>query len=711
MTMKKQAQAVAAQGRRGDTEIVHMSKSEIAALHGIASLAGRKLTKNPKTGAHEAFNLFDILPLALNFIPGIGTLASIGLTAAAGAASAAVDHRNVLQGALMGGITGGIGSALSPAASGLETAAGAGIGQAGANAATQAAGQAAMQAGTQGALQQAAAQGIEQAALPAGINAGAGLAESGAQSAFSSLAPEAMGSLSGVANSAIQAPTAVQQAAAADAPNGLERWWADPLSKGNFPYTLAGGAALASLMPMIGGGDGKKTDVQKANVRDIPTRGSYVNPPASVNFNVGSRDFQPGYDSEWNYFNNNFAQYSGGGEVQKFGGGALIAAQQNQARQNADAKFRAGTGGDPQWLQTFQQNMGQSLGTQPSMQPSTQPAMQPGLISGNAFARARFAADPTMGGRFNSVYQNGSWVPTTAQNTSDQTGNFSLADFAQTHPNTFFAKAYLASPQGMAAVPGGQAGADPYAQFRNMRTQDGKRFAIPTTPMQMPTAAVTQQFPTNPGPGLLGTPPAFQPALFNSPTSFGPAPGMQPQGFKKGGKVGKVDIVEELLRQQAKYGPIQNDFEQAPKLRGTIQDDQAVPTMSAEDFMRAAQAGFLSQRDPGYARGGIASVGHGSPMQAAHVQALMARGQPGRHIDGSGRGMADDVPAHIDGKQKAALSSGEFVIPADVVSMLGDGNTKAGAKELQMMIARIRQTKTGSAEQAAPMDPAQVMPS
>ena len=77
-------------GRAGDTELVHMNKSDVSALSGIAAAAGTKLTRNPDTGLPEAFNLFDILPIALQFIPGIGTAAGIALSAASGAASAAI---------------------------------------------------------------------------------------------------------------------------------------------------------------------------------------------------------------------------------------------------------------------------------------------------------------------------------------------------------------------------------------------------------------------------------------------------------------------------------------------------------------------------------------------------------------------------------------------------------------------------------------------
>lgn len=61
-----------------------------------------------------------------------------------------------------------------------------------------------------------------------------------------------------------------------------------------------------------------------------------------------------------------------------------------------------------------------------------------------------------------------------------------------------------------------------------------------------------------------------------------------------------------------------------------------------------------------------------------------------------GTGMRDDVPAMIKlakGGQPAALSEGEYVIPADIVSMLGDGNSEAGAKILQQFIKEIRKKK------------------
>jgi len=80
-----------------------------------------------------------------------------------------------------------------------------------------------------------------------------------------------------------------------------------------------------------------------------------------------------------------------------------------------------------------------------------------------------------------------------------------------------------------------------------------------------------------------------------------------------------------------------------------------------------------------------------------------ARG--GRYLDGKTDGMADKIPSMIDGKQKAALSHGEFVIPADVVSHLGNGNSNAGAQKLYDMMARVRKARTGNAQQGKRINP------
>jgi hypothetical protein len=77
---------------------------------------------------------------------------------------------------------------------------------------------------------------------------------------------------------------------------------------------------------------------------------------------------------------------------------------------------------------------------------------------------------------------------------------------------------------------------------------------------------------------------------------------------------------------------------------------------------------------------------------------------------GPGDGMSDDIMTSISGQQAAALSPGEFVVPADVVSDMGNGDTGAGAKQLYAMMDRIRKARGGSIEQPGAINPNKYMP-
>lgn len=87
---------------------------------------------------------------------------------------------------------------------------------------------------------------------------------------------------------------------------------------------------------------------------------------------------------------------------------------------------------------------------------------------------------------------------------------------------------------------------------------------------------------------------------------------------------------------------------------------------------------------------------------AAGGLAEMAKG---RYLGGATDGMADKIPARIGGKQEARLSHGEFVIPADVVSHLGNGNSEAGAQRLYSMMDKIRTARTGTKKQGKQINP------
>lgn len=82
----------------------------------------------------------------------------------------------------------------------------------------------------------------------------------------------------------------------------------------------------------------------------------------------------------------------------------------------------------------------------------------------------------------------------------------------------------------------------------------------------------------------------------------------------------------------------------------------------------------------------------------------------GRYLSGGGDGMSDSIPATINGKQPARLADGEFVVPADVVSHLGNGSSDAGAKKLYSMMDKIRHARTGKKKQAPAVKADKYMP-
>jgi hypothetical protein len=82
-----------------------------------------------------------------------------------------------------------------------------------------------------------------------------------------------------------------------------------------------------------------------------------------------------------------------------------------------------------------------------------------------------------------------------------------------------------------------------------------------------------------------------------------------------------------------------------------------------------------------------------------------AAGGGPRFLSGGGDGMSDSIKAKINGTQEARLADGEFVIPADVVSHLGNGSSKAGAKQLYKMMDKVRTARTGTKKQGKQINP------
>ena len=103
----------------------------------------------------------------------------------------------------------------------------------------------------------------------------------------------------------------------------------------------------------------------------------------------------------------------------------------------------------------------------------------------------------------------------------------------------------------------------------------------------------------------------------------------------------------------------------------------AIPDFTGDSLKEAASRYIDVSDDYITPYSNIMGTGRGS-----YAAGGIAKLREGRYLAGATDGMADKIPAEIDQVQPAALSDGEYVIPADVVSHLGNGNSDAGAKIL-----------------------------
>tara|TARA_R110000868_G_scaffold161112_1_gene391052 strand:- start:10545 stop:12701 length:2157 start_codon:yes stop_codon:yes gene_type:complete len=184
--------------------------------------------------------------------------------------------------------------------------------------------------------------------------------------------------------------------------------------------------------------------------------------------------------------------------------------------------------------------------------------------------------------------------------------------------------------------------------------------------------------------GGLGTP-----SNFSNKSSMTPDDFMKSDDYKKfradsENQLGTMDLYNSPYFGEQSSGSVGRGLDKAYEM---ARDKQNVAPPSTQPVIQAAY-------------GGIMGLAHGGKPTHPH----------GTYLRGDTDGMADKIPGTIDGVQPARLAHGEFVIPADVVSHLGNGNSDAGAKQLYKMMDRIRMARTGTREQGKEINPSKFMP-
>ena len=165
--------------------------------------------------------------------------------------------------------------------------------------------------------------------------------------------------------------------------------------------------------------------------------------------------------------------------------------------------------------------------------------------------------------------------------------------------------------------------------------------------------------------------------------------GLFGMGYADGGKVkhmfggGLTSIMDKLMAQNPQMFMPKYEYDNASQRYTNVNQSQESPNMFSGLF---DGIGARENALPAY---------RFDPAERKY-QALAAGGHLGDYSDGGrllkgpGDGVSDDIPATIAGKQPARLADGEFVIPARIVSELGNGSTDAGAKRLYAMMDRIQ---------------------
>jgi hypothetical protein len=236
---------------------------------------------------------------------------------------------------------------------------------------------------------------------------------------------------------------------------------------------------------------------------------------------------------------------------------------------------------------------------------------------------------------------------------------------------------------------GGLLGAAGIAGLMNMLKEDNKRYG---TPGRQDMPSPLSQFNYSPSTFRAPTvdPAAFRPV--GAPTAkVGYAYGGPVESMSNANAIGmNTGYPQADITGHAYATPWQTPVSQNV-VQGTA--DTGVNRMTGQ--MLAEGGGISGLMN--YARGG-------------NVSNLGSYSDGGRMLKGPGDGMSDSIPASISGKQPARLADGEFVVPADVVSHLGNGSTDAGAKQLYKMMDKVRAARTGRKAQGKQINPKKYMP-
>lgn len=153
-----------------------------------------------------------------------------------------------------------------------------------------------------------------------------------------------------------------------------------------------------------------------------------------------------------------------------------------------------------------------------------------------------------------------------------------------------------------------------------------------------------------------------------------------------------------------------NAAQPRPQIPGQEQYTSRYKWPNNNYVFNAASGGVASLAPYGYDRVVGEQAMYPRTFASGGVSDLGTYSDGGRMLRGPGDGMSDSIPGVIGSKRPARLADGEFVVPADVVSHLGNGSTDAGAKQLYAMMDKVRRARTGTNRQGREINPRRFLP-
>jgi hypothetical protein len=671
------SQGLASLGRNGDSMLVHMNPTEVAGLQSLAMSQGGSLTINPDTGLPEAFSLGGFFKSLLPVFAGMAMPASAGLWAgiAAGAATGALTNKDKLMGALTGGLGGysgfGLGQGLRAAAgtSSLGAVGGGSSGLAtgggyipGATSAADLAYNSAMMAPTAGAGATTAAGNLGTSMMtdPSILNArnaaqtmtaaggGAGSPIAGSAASAGEQALSNLGSNVSQLKQGFGNVFSGDQAAIDAYTKGVgAKTGMGALAKTALPI---GGAALGGIEPSDLYGE-------PINMEEAKKKQAY-NPSASLNLSgdTGLRLYATGGTIQSGGIRDLYGtpdnQPTISPGLSGFGLGRLNQLGNQQSLSQAQTLGYA-MGGPVSFADGGDSNKEDALGL-PSLSPDTNIVDVGQIGLGQGFNPAMLQS--AMGAMQGS---------TTAQNQMPDQNNDSL--IAKVTANLKVDPNYQPENPIEASIVKQIRGTDPMQQ--GQPSLQGLGSIAPSQP----------------------TVPSYNPSVAMGPTYF--AGINAPRGYADGGDV----VAGE---------------------RGMNLDDLPSLNLNTGEQGFGGKSYYMTPDGSGmYAGRFFKDLYRQSPnplfklfSQLPNDKVFTRQMAKGGYLNGDGDGMSDSIPATIEGKQPARLADGEFVVPADVVSHIGNGSSKAGSQRLYSMLDKVRKARTGHTKQGKQIKPEKYMP-